>query len=253
MKNKTKARALNIIEEYVDRISKLSFVKSIILVGSLSDDTYTEGKGSDIDIVNIINSNNYSEDRNILIKYIEEVENITNYDIPISKVVFSYNQLFHPYDYNFEIKNENKDLIELPIEILRIKYSGKVLYGEDIIDIIEFPTKQDVLKSKELNRELLKRLSIENPEWYESHLKMMENPTINIISQIVITNAMEDYFLITGKNCSSKNKILECIENDLPNYEKIEILKICYKYRINKQLTDEEELLLKKLYNKLYK
>jgi len=253
MKNKTKARALNIIEKYVDRISKLSFVKSIILVGSLSDDTYTEGNGSDIDIVNIIDSNNYSEDKDIIIKYIEEIEKLTNYDIPISKVVFSYNQLFHPYEYDFVIKKENKDLIELPIEVLRIKYSGKVLYGEDIIDIIESPTKLDVLKSKELNKELIKRLSIENPEWYESYLRMIENPSINIISQIVITSAMEDYFLITGKNCSSKNKILACIEKDLPNYEKIEILKICYKYRINKQLTDEEELLIKKLYKKLYK
>lgn len=252
MSNKSKERAFEIIKYYVEQISKLPFIKSIILDGSLSDDTYTGNKGSDIDIVNVIESNNYYEDKLHLLKLIENIESFTNNDIPISKVIYEYSQLFHPYDYNFDISVTNKDLIELPIEVLRIKYSGKTLYGEDIINIIDSPTKEDVLYSKELNEELLKKQASENPKWYSSYLETIKNPPISILCQIVITTAMEDYFLFLGKNCSSKRKILECIEKDWPQYEKIELLRICYKYRIHNNLTKEEEELAKKIYREFF-
>lgn len=252
MSNKSKERAFEIIKYYVDQISKLPFIKSIILDGSLSDDTYTGNKGSDIDIVNVIESNNYYEDKLYLLKLIEDIENFTNKDIPISKVVYNYSQLFHPYYYNFDVNKTNKDLIELPIEVLRIKYSGKTLYGEDIISVIDQPTKEDVLYCKELNQQLLMKQASENPKGYSSYLETIKNPPMSILCQIVITTAMEDYFLVLGKNCSSKRKILECIEKDWPQYEKIELLRICHKYRVNNSLSKEEEILSNKLYREFF-
>ena len=54
MPNKTKERALEIIRIYLQAVQTVPSVKSVILVGSLSDDTYTGNAGSDIDLVHII-------------------------------------------------------------------------------------------------------------------------------------------------------------------------------------------------------
>ena len=51
---KTKERALEIINIYLKAIETVKSIKSLILVGSLSDDTYTGNAGSDIDLVHII-------------------------------------------------------------------------------------------------------------------------------------------------------------------------------------------------------
>ena len=134
MSNKSKERAFEIIKYYVDQISKLPFIKSIILDGSLSDDTYTGNKGSDIDIVNVIESNNYYEDKLYLLKLIEDIENFTNKDIPISKVVYNYSQLFHPYDYNFDVNKTNKDLIELPIEVLEFLKENEHILAKHLLE-----------------------------------------------------------------------------------------------------------------------
>ena len=54
MHNKTKERAWEIINLYLQDIKTIKSVKSVILVGSLSDDTYTGNAGSDIDLVHVI-------------------------------------------------------------------------------------------------------------------------------------------------------------------------------------------------------
>ena len=52
--NRTKERAKEILNLYLDEVKALDFVKSVILVGSLSDDTYTGNIGSDIDLIHIV-------------------------------------------------------------------------------------------------------------------------------------------------------------------------------------------------------
>ncbi|NMA84315.1 MAG: hypothetical protein GX962_10705 [Epulopiscium sp.] len=54
--NKSRERAAEILDLYVTGISQYNFVKSVVLVGSLSDNTYTGNAGSDIDLINIIDT-----------------------------------------------------------------------------------------------------------------------------------------------------------------------------------------------------
>ncbi|MCR5345940.1 MAG: aminoglycoside 6-adenylyltransferase [Lachnospiraceae bacterium] len=67
--NKTKERAKDIINIYINAVKKLDFINAVILVGSLSDDTYTGNAGSDIDLVHIV-----ADDKD----YITEKEIITD-------------------------------------------------------------------------------------------------------------------------------------------------------------------------------
>ncbi len=230
--NKSKERAKEILGIYLDKAKELEFIKSIILVGSLSDDTYTGNAGSDIDLIHIVDDGeDYYRAKKNIVGLIEEVGKMTDNDIPISKVIFSQKHLSRPYNYDFELSPENNDLIQRPVEILRILDGGITVYGEDMTGTIEAPAKDDVQKTHELNARLNE--SFADTDFYKEYLKMREKPTIRIMTQIVLTTALSEYFYWTGKNCSSKYRILGCVERDLPDLEYLELLRLCHKNRFS--------------------
>ena len=242
MPNTTKERAMEIIKIYLESIKAVSSVKSIILVGSLSDDTYTGNVGSDIDLVHVVYDRyDYESEKRKISDVISEVERETDHDIPISLTVFSESHLRHPYTYDFALTSENKDLIERPIEIFRMLDSGKLLYGEDIIPALERPTRDDVLKSRELAQERKKILQTEDPDWYSRYTQMCKNPTIRILTQIVLTHALSDYYFRTEKTCSSKYQILQLVERDTPDLPYLNLLRLCHKNRFSPDDMTEED------------
>lgn len=254
MSNKTKERAFEIISFYLKTIETVKSVKSVILVGSLSDDTYTGNAGSDIDLVHIIyDGYDYVSEKKKITDVISKVEQETDNDIPISKTVYSERHLKHPYIYDFDLNAENKDLIERPIEIFRILDSGKILYGDDIISALERPTRDDVQKSVELEHEQLKLLAKENPEWYSAYTEMRKHPTIRIMTQIVLTTALSDYYFRTGRSCSSKYKILELAERDIPDLPYMNLLRLCHKNRFSPdEITEEDINTMKREYKDVF-
>ena len=228
MPNKTRERAREIINVYLQAVAAVESVKSVILVGSLSDGTYTGNLGSDIDLVHIVYDRyDYETEKQRIVDLISRVESETNNDVPISRTVFSEKHLLHPYTYDFDLCVKNKDLIERPIELFRILDSGKLLYGEDVVPTLERPTREDMLESIKLNRQWTEILSRENPGWYAASKEMRKHPTIRIMTQIVITTAMSDYYFLTGKSCSSKYRILELAQRDLPGLSYLNLLKLC--------------------------
>jgi predicted nucleotidyltransferase len=243
MPNKTKERALEIIRIYLQAVQTVPSVKSVILVGSLSDDTYTGNAGSDIDLVHIIYDRyNYGSEKKNIKDLISAVECETSHDIPISRTVYSEQHLLHPYTYDFELSQDNKDLIERPIEIFRILDSGKTLYGADIISTIERPTRDDMKKCIDLEQKQRIRLEKEEPEWFAKFTEMRKHPTIHILTQIVLTKALSDYYFRTGKSCSSKYRILELAEKEMPDLPYLNLLKLCHKNRFSPDDMTEENI-----------
>ena len=106
--NKSKERAFEILELYLKEAKEIEFISSIILVGSLSDDTYTGGPGSDIDLVHIVSDDiEYKTAEETIFQLIDQINCLTNRDVPISKVVYQKQQLVHPYQYDFELIPDN--------------------------------------------------------------------------------------------------------------------------------------------------
>lgn len=239
--DKSKARAKEILDIYLGEARKLDFIRSIILVGSLSDDTYTGNAGSDIDLVHIVSDErDYDFEKRCISELISKVEERTEKDIPIAKAVFQQTHLAHPYNYDFELSVENKDLIERPIEIFRILDSGITVYGENLIHSIEKPTRKDVEMSERLNAQW--NDSLKNTDWYQGYIKMRESPTIRIMMQIVLTTALSDYYFYTNHNCSSKYRILECVEQELPDLEYLNLLRLCHKNRFSPNEITQEDI-----------
>ena len=240
--NKSKERAFEILELYLKEAKEIEFISSIILVGSLSDDTYTGGPGSDIDLVHIVSDDiEYKTAEETIFQLIDQINCLTNRDVPISKVVYQKQQLVHPYQYDFELIPDNIHLINRPIEVFRILDTGKTIWGEELIDSIEKPTRDDVLQHEILSNKLSLILHELNPEWSQKYKEAKANPTIRILTQSVLTTALADYYFYTNKNCSSKYRILSCVERDLPNLSYLHLLKLCHKNRFSpEQMTEDD-------------
>lgn len=251
--NKTKERAKEILSLYLNEVKTLDFVKSVILVGSLSDDTYTGNVGSDIDLIHIVcNEMDYFFEKKRIFELIEKIELATDRDIPISRVVFQQKHLVHPYNYDFELSLENKDLMQRPIEIFRILDSGITVYGECFIDKIERPTRDDVEMSERLNAKW--RETLKATDWYKDYIMMSDNPTIRIMTQIVLTTALSDYYFYTGNSCSSKFHILKRIEEELPTLPYLNLLRLCHKNRFTpNEITESDIETMKKDYQNRFK
>ena len=168
------------------------------------------------------------------------MEGATENDIPIAKVVFQLKHLVHPYSYDFALSQENKDLIERPIEVFRILDSGITVYGEDLIQTIERPTRADVEMTERLNAEMIER--IKDSDWYKNeYTKIIDHPTIRMMTQIVLTTAMSEYYYYTGKSCSSKYYILERVEKECLQITYLSLLRLCHKNRFfPDKMTDQD-------------
>lgn len=251
--NKSKERAKEILSLYVSEAKNIEFIKSIILVGSLSDDTYTGNAGSDIDLVHIVSDEeDYLSEKKQILERISRIESATEGDVPIARVVFQQRHLVRPYEYDFELSADNKDLMQRPIEIFRILDSGITVYGEDIIQTIERPARSDVEMSERLNAQYLETLK--NTEWYKGYVKMIENPTIQIMTQSVLTTALSDYYFYTGNSCSSKYHILKRIEKELPQLSYLNLLRLCHKNRFSPDdITEEDVETMKREYQTCFR
>lgn len=245
MKDKSESRAKEIIRIHLSELEDTlsNEVLSVILVGSLSSSSYVGTVGSDIDLIHILKEGSTDEVRNKVKSVIDKTESITNNDLPISKCIYRINEMKRPYPSYFKLCIENKDLIELPIEILRIKDSGITIWGENLIDTIDYPTRVDIIQSKKLSitwndkeRELF-------PERYAEYLKYVEKPSSRILVQSIIVNALVDYYFITGKSCSSKKEIGKLMKQDVENYIFQDLLDLCIvlRYTPKKVTTNQEQ------------
>ena len=233
LKDKSEKRAKEIIRIYLNELEKnLSIeVLSVILVGSLSNSSYTGNAGSDIDLIHILKEDSSNEARNLVKDLIDKVESITNNDLPIAKCIYKLNDMKRPFPLKFELCLENKDLIELPIEILRIKDSGITIWGRGLIDFIDIPTRDDIIRSRELMGMWDKEEKVRFPERYKENTKYLEGPPSRILIQSIIVNALRDYYFITGKSCSNKKEIGKLMEKNVGNYIFQELLDLCITFR----------------------
>lgn len=251
--DRSKKRAFEILQMYVDQAKKMEFIKSIILVGSLSDDTYTGNAGSDIDLVHIVSDEeDYAREKEQIIGLICKIEEETENAIPIARIVYQEKHLIRPYNYDFTLSPENRDLMQRPIEVFRILDSGVTVYGEEMIGSIERPDRRDVEMSEKLDQKFMETLK--DTDWYKGYMEMRNRPTIRIMTQIVLTTALSEYYFYTGNSCSSKYRILECVERELPDLQYLNLLRLCHKNRFSpNEITPADLELMEREYQTCFK
>lgn len=251
--DKSEKRAREILQYFVKSISTdfIDYIEAIILAGSLSNGSYVEGPGRDIDVITVLKDTANKDIVKLILMNIDNIESEFNYDIPIARTVYRLSELKRPFKKDINLSLENKHLIEVTIELQRIHESGILLYGRNIIEELPVPTREEVLFFDELGRKWSKEELNKNPQIRS----VLDEPPINILVQVIITNAFRHYYYSTNKSCSNKHKIANRMRLDVPGYRFQRALDIATKYKMNpsKELPKMEYDEMKEDYKELIK
>jgi predicted nucleotidyltransferase len=228
--DRSECRARQILESYVNSITNefSEYICTILLVGSLTNGSYIEGPGRDIDQITIISDETPETVRLSLYKRINEIQSSFNNDIPIAKSIYKYSEMQRPFKTDIKPCIEEKYLLEVTTELLRIHESGIVLCGKNIISQLPFPTRDEVAFLDKLGN-----------KWSDEVSKLIPPPNIQgelpirIIVQIILTNAFRHYFYFTGKSCSNKHLIAERIKSEIKNYRFQDLLDLATEIKMN--------------------
>lgn len=233
-KNKSKVRAQEILKYTVDYLAnKYDKILCLLLVGSLSNGSYIEGKGRDIDLITILKDNASPLIKIDIEKDYKDIEDKFNNDIPISRTIYFINEISRPFKTDFSLTLENKHLLEVPVELQRIHESGILLYGTDIISTLPVPTRNEYIFFDILAKEFI-RITLENdPDLKKSHEEFQKNLPTNLLIQSILTNAFRHYFYTTGKTCCNKHLIYSKMKEYVPNYKYLEMLEIATLIKTN--------------------
>jgi len=244
----TRSQAFELIDRHIESLRPLyPSLASVVLVGSLSNGSFTGRPGSDIDLVHILRDG--SNARQAVLDAIARTEQETGRLLPFARCVYDRSQLKRPYPQDFLLTKENKDLLEIPIEILRMKESGRVLWGEDLLDWIDAPTREDMHAMQALARAFEEAALAADPVFARQRAARLRSPDARLMAQIVLTNAMMDYFFATGKSCSNKGAIASQMLRDVPQYSFHDLLALAAKWRNSPEdFTNADEAQMREQY-----
>lgn len=246
--DRSENRARQILKSYVDTAAGefSEYVCTILLVGSLTNGSYIEGPGRDIDQITVITDDTPETIRQSILKNIVEIQTSFNNDIAIAKSVYKYSEMHRPVKTDIKPCIEDKYLLELPVELLRIHESGIILYGKNLISQLPIPTRDEVILFDKLSR-----------QWSDEVRRIMPPPEIQgelpvrIIVQSILTNAFRHYFYFTGKSCSNKHLVADKIKREVKNYKFQELLDLATEFKMNpsKNFSDEKIHQLRATFN----
>lgn len=238
--HKSKDRAQEVLRHHLHCLEARcgSIVASVVLVGSLADDSYTGNAGSDIDVIHILRDDAPEDGRQRVLDAIARTEEETGNDIPLARCVYRYRDLFRPYPTDFDLTLENLDYMELPVEVMRIKDGGRTVFGEDLRAAIDHPQKEDIIASNRMVKTWEKRERAAAGGQLSDSLAW----PLRMKVQAVLARALLDYYFATGKSCSSKNAIAANMRRDVPHYRFLDLVERCTRWRCHPDaFTPEDE------------
>lgn len=228
----SRERAEVILYDYIDVVTSKfeEHILSIILVGSLANNSYIEGPGRDIDQITILKAGTSDVVFKEVLETIRRINCSNHNELLLAESIYHLHELSKPYEKDFELRKSNKRLLEVPVELLRIFESGKVVYGEhQIIDLLEKPNKSDVVFFNNLSRKWKSTSGIKISETMDA----IEGLTPRIEVQIVLTLAMTHYYYATKVSCSNKHEIGNRMKDDVSTYAFQEVLDLATEIKMN--------------------
>lgn len=226
--NKTEARAMEILAHHLRNIEAdcAEAVQAVVLTGSLVTGSYTGDAGSDIDLVHILRDDAPTQARNEVLACITRTEKETQRDLPISRCVYRLRELYPPYPTDFELCLANKDYMELPIELLRMKDAARVVWGEADLTASPMPRREDVIGCKEIEARWVQQMM-------EAGMPMppQDNLPVRLMVQSVLVHALLDVFFATGRSCSNKAAVAQRLRDEAPDYSFLPLVEACTRWR----------------------
>lgn len=240
--NKSYDRAMAILAHHLQGLEDCcaDVLQAVVLTGSLVTGCYTGDAGSDIDLVHILRDDAPKNARARVLDCIDRTERETNRDLHIARVVYRLRDLYPPYPSDFVLCRENKDYLELPIELLRMKDAARVVWGAIDLNAVPAPNRADVISSLKLGERWEKELQ-------EAGIPLppQENLPVRLMVQSVLVRALLDVFFATGRSCSSKAEVAGRLREGVPEYAFLPLVEACTRWRYAQEtFTQEDEQLI---------
>ena len=225
---KTRARAMEILTCHLQRIGRdhADVVQAVVLTGSLVTGSYTGDAGSDIDLIHVLRSDAPQGARQAVMDSIACTEQETGRDLPISRCVYRLQELYPPYPVDFALCPENKDYIELPVELLRMKDAARVVWGELDLQQIPAPTRENLIAYQELSARWVRQMTDAGVP-----LPPRDHLPLRLMVQSVLVHALLDVFYATGRSCSSKAEVAGRLREEVPAYAFLPLVEACTRWR----------------------
>ena len=189
--------ALKIVDQFVSECERTysQHLVSIILAGSLARGSYQPGL-SDIDVITVLR-NESPDNVRIGISDIYNRLSVGN-NIQFDPMIFEHQDFLPPW---------NDDLCIQP-ELLRMKASGKVLYGEEIIDDLPTPTKRQMWE-----------FDLSFKKWFEeSEQSDWQGWTLKSSLKSILGHATTYFYYKTGIFEFSKDHITDLFAYHFPDF-----------------------------------
>ena len=240
--NKTRERAMEILNHHLKNLIRYCHdqLQAVVLTGSLVTGSYMGDAGSDIDLVHILRDDAPAGARQAVLDCIACTERETGRDLPISRCVYRRRDLYPPYPMDFELCPANKDYIELPIELLRMKDAARVVWGELDMEAIPTPTRADVIACQELSARWVQQMMDAGVP-----LPPQDDLPVRLMVQSVLVRALLDVFFATGRSCSDKAVVGRRLREGVPDYAFLPLVEACTRWRYAPEdFTDADEALI---------
>lgn len=240
--NKTRERAMEVLAHHLRNIGALcgDALQAVVLTGSLVTGCYTGDAGSDIDLVHVLRDDAPESARRSVLDCIARTEAETARDLPLSRCVYRLRDLYPPYTMDFELCLENKDYIELPVELLRMKDAGRVVWGELDLPGLPAPTRADVIAFKVLEARWVRQLQEAGVP-----LPPRDALPVRLIVQSVLVQALLDVFFATGRSCSSKAQVAQRLRAEVEDYAFLPLVEACARWRYQPEaFTAQDEAII---------
>lgn len=240
--NKSRERAMEILVHHLQNIGQCcpDLLQAVVLTGSLVSGSYMGDAGSDIDLVHVLRDDAPENARQAVMDCIARSEQETGRDLPISRCVYRLRDLYPPYPKDFALCPENKDYIELPIELLRLKDAARVVWGTLELQDIPTPARADVMACQKLSARWVQQMQEAGVP-----LPPQDDLPLRLMVQSVLVHALLDVFFATGRSCSSKAAVAGRLREGVPGYPFLPLVEACMRWRYApKAFTAEDETLI---------
>ena len=219
-KNGDCQQALKMVDQFVSECEKTyaQHLVSIILTDGLARDSYQPGL-SDIDLITVLRDETDHDVRSGISHVYSRISGENG--IQFEPIVLEYRDFLPPW---------NNELCIQP-EIFRMKASGMVLYGEDIIDTIPTPTKRQMWEFDRSFRIWLEESG--QPDW--------KNWTLKSSLKSILGQATTYFYYRTGIFEFSRDHIADLFADhlrDFPHYSSLMLAS--YLWRHYPENVDEE-------------
>lgn len=194
-------------------------VMAVLLTGSLATGSYLPGR--DIDQVTILRDDAPAGVEQAAAAALS-ASLAGDYVVHVAPIIYRRGQLERPWCTEWDLRAESRHLVTVPEELLRLHDHGQTIFGRLDIAALPLPTREEILAYQQRWQEWNRRYQSIHPEY----TAVVEDPSVRVAVQILLSNATWHYYYATGHTCFNKHAVGERLRAEVPGYRHLKAVAL---------------------------